>query len=149
MIGASSLGRMTTVLPTAMAMAVARAANTKGAFQGMIARTTPAGLRRERLSVAGWNEGSSSPTGAVVKAAASRRVAAASCTFIAAQAAVLPVSNAKSARCAPASSSNNWAALSRTDRRWSGPVADHPENALAAAATASLASSTPPAATCR
>ncbi len=42
MIGASSLGRSTTVFPTANATVTARIANTSGAFHGKIAATTPA-----------------------------------------------------------------------------------------------------------
>jgi hypothetical protein len=44
-IGASSLGFITTVLPTASGMAMDRMPRTSGAFHGEIAPTTPNGIR--------------------------------------------------------------------------------------------------------
>jgi hypothetical protein len=44
-IGASSLGFITTVLPTASAMAMDWIPRTSGAFHGEIAPTTPKGIR--------------------------------------------------------------------------------------------------------
>ena len=45
MIGASSLGFITTVLPTASGMAMDRMPRISGAFHGEIAATTPRGIR--------------------------------------------------------------------------------------------------------
>ena len=45
MVGASSLGFITTVLPTASGMAMDRMPRTSGAFHGEIAPTTPKEIR--------------------------------------------------------------------------------------------------------
>ena len=62
-MGASSLGLITTVLPTANGMAIGRMPRTSGAFHGEIAPTTPNGTRWAIESAPGIEVDSSSPSG--------------------------------------------------------------------------------------
>ncbi len=118
-----------------------------GAFQGANDATTPAGCRIDIEIAPGEDVDSTSPTGWVTDAAASRSISAARCTLKAPHGPTAPVS-AVTSEAASLERDSSRAAASRNNLRLTvGAMAAHGPKAASAASTARFASSGPAAAT--
>jgi hypothetical protein len=131
----------TTVFPNASGVATARVARMIGAFQGAIPTTTPAGWRIAMAVRPGTSEGITSPVTAVVWAAASPSIPAASAQLNMPQPKVPPVSCVTIGAISGARSCSSAAAFCSSSLRAVGGVRDHSGNAAAAASAAARASS--------
>lgn len=142
-IGATSLGLSTTVLPAASAATTERVPRMTGAFHGENAATTPRGSRTARLRSPSCRVVSTSPRGAVIRAAASRSIVAARVTLNEAHNRVAPTSPAIRSAMSSRRCSIRSAALTKIARRVDRSAVAQLSNAAWAASTARLTSSTP------
>ncbi len=140
MIGVCASGLMTTALPSASAGAITRMPRITGAFQGVIAPTTPIGTRWAKLMRPRSVVGSSSPNGCPASAEASRISPTLMRVSWVARARISPVSRTSQSITDGARSSSSAAARRRIAARSSNDVAAHAGWAAAARSAASATS---------